>query len=77
MLGLVESPSESLKRHCCTLGSDNLIDEKLERYYQPGDVRVLRYHEIYLFCCTISSMFKQTEDLIVMAEEELGEQVYS
>uniref|UniRef100_A0A914YJE2 Uncharacterized protein n=1 Tax=Panagrolaimus superbus TaxID=310955 RepID=A0A914YJE2_9BILA len=75
MLALVESPSESLKRLCNATRSDNLIDAKLKTYYQPGVVRVLQRIEIALFCCTISSMFKQVEDLIFgkLAEEKLGE----
>uniref|UniRef100_A0A914Y5Y9 Uncharacterized protein n=1 Tax=Panagrolaimus superbus TaxID=310955 RepID=A0A914Y5Y9_9BILA len=73
MLGLVESPSESLKRHCNATGSDDLIDAKLESYYKPGVVRVLQRIEIAVFCCKISSMMKQLDVLIDMAEEALAE----
>uniref|UniRef100_A0AC34GPB8 Uncharacterized protein n=1 Tax=Panagrolaimus sp. ES5 TaxID=591445 RepID=A0AC34GPB8_9BILA len=73
MIGLVESPSESLKHHCIVTGSSDFVDAKLESFYQPGIVRVLLRIEIAIFCCTISAMFKQIEKMIDMAEEALAE----
>uniref|UniRef100_A0AC34G3P8 Uncharacterized protein n=1 Tax=Panagrolaimus sp. ES5 TaxID=591445 RepID=A0AC34G3P8_9BILA len=73
MIGLVESPSESLKHHCIVTGSSDFVDDKLENFYQPGIVRVLLRIEIAIFCCTISAMFIQIERMIDMAEEALAE----
>uniref|UniRef100_A0AC34GB26 Uncharacterized protein n=1 Tax=Panagrolaimus sp. ES5 TaxID=591445 RepID=A0AC34GB26_9BILA len=64
MIGLVESPSESLKSHCIVTGSSDFVDDKLESFYQPGIVRVLLRIEIAIFCCTISAMFIQIERMI-------------